>query len=86
MTIEDQSSDAIPECDVELDASGMRCPQPLIQAKLALNGMAIGEVLLVIATDPGTRRDFQVQCALAGHTLLDQMELPDKFLYWIRRG
>ena len=58
--------------DVELDASGLNCPLPLLKAKMALNGLASGAVLKVIATDGGSQRDFRTFAKLAGHTLLHE--------------
>jgi tRNA 2-thiouridine synthesizing protein A len=54
----------------ELDATGLTCPMPLLKAKRALNAMAAGECLRILATDPGAPRDFQVFCEQSGHELL----------------
>ncbi|HEY9035482.1 MAG TPA: sulfurtransferase TusA family protein [Pseudomonadales bacterium] len=56
----------------ELDARGMQCPMPLLKAKQALNRMAPGERLRVLATDAGSLRDFQVFCQQSGHVLESQ--------------
>ena len=56
---------------LEVDAVGLNCPMPLLKAKRALNGMAVGEQLRVLATDQGSVRDFQVFAQLSGHSLLD---------------
>jgi len=53
----------------ELDARGLQCPLPLLKAKQQLNRMAAGEQLRVLATDPGSLRDFQVFCQQSGNTL-----------------
>ena len=45
---------------VELDVTGLQCPMPLLKAKRALNVMAPGERLRVLATDQGSVRDFRV--------------------------
>ena len=50
--------------DQELDASGLNCPLPILRAKKTLNAMAAGQVLHVIATDPGSVRDFDAFAAL----------------------
>ena len=55
---------------VEVDAIGMACPMPLLKAKRALNGMATGQQLLVLATDQGSVRDFHVFAEQSGHRLL----------------
>ena len=54
----------------ELDASGLTCPMPLLKAKRALNAMAPGQRLRILATDPGAPRDFKVFCQQSGHELL----------------
>jgi len=53
--------------DQELDASGLNCPLPILRAKKALNGMTSGQVLHIIATDPGSVKDFE---AFAKQTVL----------------
>ena len=45
------------EFDQELDARGLNCPLPILKAKKSLTGMAAGQVLKIIATDPGAVRD-----------------------------
>ena len=59
---------------VELDATGLDCPMPLLQAKRALNAMAPGERLRVLATDQGSVRDFRVFAEQSGHRLLASEE------------
>ncbi|OGT21645.1 MAG: hypothetical protein A2V90_06095 [Gammaproteobacteria bacterium RBG_16_57_12] len=55
--------------DVELDTSGLQCPLPLLRTKKALAAMTRGQVLYVIATDPGSVRDFKVFCKQTGNVL-----------------
>ncbi len=62
---------------VELDATGLDCPMPLLKAKRALNGMACGERLRVLATDRGSVRDFRVFAEQSGHRLLSTEESTD---------
>lgn len=50
-----------------VDALGQRCPMPLLMAKRALRDLAAGEVLEVVADDPGSTRDFASFAKLAGH-------------------
>lgn len=52
-----------------LDASGLDCPLPLLKAKQALNRMQSGEKLEVVATDPGSQRDFDAFCRQSGNIL-----------------
>ena len=64
----DQPSDS--DVAVELDVSGLNCPMPLLKAKQALNRMAAGDRLRVIATDPGSVRDFELFAQQSGNVLL----------------
>jgi len=68
-----------------LDATGLNCPMPLLKAKLALNKLAPGGRLLVLATDPGSVRDFQVFCAQSGHALLDSGEEQGRYHYLLEK-
>ena len=61
---------------IELDVKGLVCPMPLLKAKRALNGMSVGQLLQVWATDPGSERDFEVFARQSGHSLL-QAEVQD---------
>ena len=72
--------------DVELDASGLNCPLPLLKAKLELNRMASGAVLKVTATDAGSQRDFRVFAQLAGHGLLHEEAEGGVYRYWLRKA
>jgi tRNA 2-thiouridine synthesizing protein A len=70
---------------VELDLSGLNCPMPLLKAKQALNGLAPGTKLRVIATDPGSVRDFAVFADQSGHRLLESTREDGKFLYLLQK-
>ncbi len=71
--------------DEELDARDLACPMPLLKAKLALNGMPVGSVLKVLATDAGSQRDFRSFAKLAGHSLLHETVEQAVFTYWLRK-
>ncbi|MFJ3370968.1 sulfurtransferase TusA family protein [Pseudomonas sp. NPDC086251] len=72
--------------DLELDASGLNCPLPLLKAKMELNKMASGAVLKVIATDAGSQRDFRTFARLAGHTLLREEDEAGVYRYWLKKA
>ena len=73
----------------ELDARGLNCPLPILKAKKALSDMHSGEVLKVLATDPGSVRDFQAFARQTGNDLLDQQALQgdgrEEFIHILRR-
>ena len=62
------------QVDKELDARGLNCPLPILRAKKALAEMHSGQVLKIVATDPGSVKDFEAFCKQTGHTLLNQSE------------
>lgn len=72
--------------DETLDARGLHCPMPLLKAKLALNTLAGGQVLRVLATDAGSVRDFKVFIAQSDHELLDTFSDEAVYTYLIKRG
>lgn len=72
--------------EAQVDARGVPCPMPLLKAKLALNALQAGEVLYVMATDPGSQRDFKSFAQLAGHELLAEWSEASEYHYWLRKG
>ncbi len=72
--------------DIELDARGLTCPLPLLRAKKALNAMSSGQVLRVVATDPGSAQDFRVFAQRAGHALLGLTETAGEYTIVIQKG
>ena len=73
------------EAQKELDTRGLNCPLPILKAKKALADMRSGEVLKVLATDPGSMRDFQAFARQTGNELVEQITLGDEFVHLLRR-
>ena len=73
------------EANKEIDTRGLNCPLPILKAKKALADMASGEVLKVVATDPGSMRDFQAFARQTGNELLEQQTANDEFIHFLRR-
>jgi TusA-related sulfurtransferase len=69
----------------ELDTRGLNCPLPILKAKKALADMRSGEVLKVVATDPGSMRDFQAFARQTGNELVEQESSNDEFIHFLRR-
>lgn len=69
----------------ELDTRGLNCPLPILKAKKALADMRSGEVLKVIATDPGSMRDFQAFARQTGNELVEQESSNEEFIHFLRR-
>jgi tRNA 2-thiouridine synthesizing protein A len=71
--------------DKELDVRGLNCPLPILQAKKALNAMQSGQVLKVVATDPGSVKDFEAFCKQTGNDLLSQAAAEKEFTFFLKR-
>ncbi|MBK6854051.1 MAG: sulfurtransferase TusA family protein [Burkholderiales bacterium] len=72
--------------DKEFDASGLACPMPIVKTKKALAGMESGQVLRVIATDPGSVCDMAAFAEQTGNPLLEQGEEGGKFVFLLKKG
>ena len=73
------------QIDKEIDTSGLNCPLPILKAKKALTELQSGQTLKVIATDPGSWRDFEAFARQTGHQLLSQEKTGTHFVYVLQR-
>lgn len=71
--------------DLVVDASGLACPLPILRTKKALATMTSGQVLRIIATDPGSVKDFQAFARQTGNELLEHLAKDTEFEFFIRR-
>jgi tRNA 2-thiouridine synthesizing protein A len=72
--------------DQELDASGLNCPLPILRAKKTLAGMDAGKVLHIIATDPGSVKDFEAFAKQTGNELMSSNEDGGKFYFMMKKA
>lgn len=70
----------------EVDASGLNCPMPILQAKKALKDLASGDVLRVVATDPGSVKDFEAFAKQTGNELLESTTEGALFVYRLKKA
>ncbi len=73
------------EFDAELDARGLSCPLPILRTKKALAAMTTGQVLRIIATDPGAPKDFETFCRQTGNELVSAAEQAGELVFYLRR-
>lgn len=71
--------------DKTLDCSGMLCPVPVIKTSKAIKEMQIGQVLKMVATDPGAPADMDAWARQTGNELVDSHKEGDKFIFYLRR-
>lgn len=72
--------------DSELDATGLNCPLPILRAKKALSALSSGQILHIIATDPGSVKDFEAFAKQTGNKLLESSEEGNKFHFMMQKG
>ena len=71
--------------DKELDARGLNCPLPILRTKQSLAGMISGQILRIVATDPGSVIDFQVFAEQTGNELLSLSEVGKEFIFLLKK-
>ncbi len=69
----------------EFDASGLRCPLPILKTKKEIQEVNIGEILKVTATDVGTKKDFPAWSSRTGNEIVELVEEGDKLIWYIKR-
>jgi len=72
--------------DAELDAKGLNCPLPILRAKKSISALSAGQVLKIIATDPGSVKDFEAFCNQTGNELLSSAEVDGAFEFMIKKS
>ena len=72
--------------DKELDARGLNCPLPILRAKKALSDLSSGQTLHIIATDPGSVKDFEAFARQTGNELLESSETDGEFTFLLKKS
>ncbi len=80
------NSRAFESADYQLDALGLRCPEPVMMVRLTIRDMQIGETLAVTADDHSTTRDIPSFCRFMEHQLVDYQSAKSPFQYVIKKG
>lgn len=73
------------EVDIAIDTKGMKCPLPVLKAKMALKTMSPGQLLSVTATDTGSVADFKSFCETTGNDLISSKSADGVYNYLIRK-
>lgn len=71
--------------DVMVDAKGLNCPMPIVKTAQAMKGLASGQTLEVIATDPGSVKDFAAWSKTTGNEIIEQSADGGMFRFVLRR-
>ncbi|MEJ2479534.1 MAG: sulfurtransferase TusA family protein [Acidihalobacter sp.] len=70
----------------ELDARGLNCPLPILRTKKAIAELNSGEVLKIVATDPGAVKDFEAFAKQTGNELLEHSEAGGEFTFFMKKS
>lgn len=76
---------AVVEITQTVNAKGLSCPMPIVKAALAIKALPAGAILEVLATDPGSVKDFAAWCRSTGNELVDQSSDSAVYRFVIRR-
>jgi tRNA 2-thiouridine synthesizing protein A len=71
--------------DLQLDARGLNCPMPIVKTAQAIKGLASGQTLEVLATDPGSTKDFEAWSRTTGNALVEQSVDGGVFRFVLRK-
>lgn len=71
--------------DKELDARGLNCPLPILRTKKSLAELGSGQVLKIVATDPGSVKDFQAFAKQTGNELMSSAEGSGEFTFFMKK-
>ena len=80
------SSEKLIQSDLTLEAEGLRCPEPVMMIRKSIRSIESGEVLLILADDPATKRDVPNFCEFMDHQLLKAETEQTPYRYWIKKG
>jgi len=69
-----------------LDATGLKCPLPVLKAKKAMKNLSSGDTLKVLSTDSGAPADFAAFCEMTGHLLIESSETDGVYLFVLAHG
>lgn len=72
--------------DRTLDCKGLCCPEPVLRTKKAMNEMAMGQILEMVSTDPGSKPDIRAFAKRTGQELLQVMEKDEAFVFYLRKA
>ena len=72
--------------DLTVDARGLNCPMPIVRTAQAVKGLASGQTVEVIATDPGSVKDFAAWTRSTGNTMVEQSNENGVYRFVIQRA
>lgn len=81
-----QNENAVPEQSISIDCSGLQCPGPLMKVFEVMKDLQSGQVIEVVANDPGFTRDISAWCKRTGNILLSNTKKGKEYRAVIKKG
>ncbi len=72
--------------DRELDCKGLNCPLPIFKTKQAIDTLQVGQVLRMVATDPGSVKDMEAWSRQTGNRVIDQQVEDDIYIFYVEKA
>ncbi|MGZ6274029.1 MAG: sulfurtransferase TusA family protein [Candidatus Limnocylindrales bacterium] len=76
---------AVVEISAHVDARGLSCPMPIVKTAQGIKTVESGQMMEVLATDPGSVRDFAAWCKTTGNELVEQSADGGVYRFVLRR-
>lgn len=73
------------KADLTLDCRGLLCPMPVLKTNVAIKKMKVGQVLEMLATDPGAKPDMLAWSKRTKHELLKMEEEAGILRFYVRK-
>ena len=73
------------QANMELDCRGLNCPLPILKTKKAIESLNSGDVLKMVATDPGSTNDMNAWSKRTGNELISSEQNGDEYVFYIRK-
>ncbi len=71
--------------NIELDCRGLNDPMPIIKVKQAMDNLKSGEILKLMATDPGSSKDMESWTRQTGNTIVAFKESQSEYVFYIQK-
>jgi tRNA 2-thiouridine synthesizing protein A len=72
--------------DMTVDYKGLFCPMPIVKISKDIKGIEVGQMVEVLADDPGSKADMQAWARQTGHEMLEMKEEDGVFKFYVRRA
>ncbi|MGC4115305.1 MAG: sulfurtransferase TusA family protein [Myxococcales bacterium] len=77
---------SVPQPDLRVDTSGKFCPVPILEVSKAVKSLGPGQVVEIVATDPGVEADMPAWCKATRNELLAMVKEGKTFRAFVRKG